>query len=58
MLLFSNVKELILVYGRCRPLSLELEYHDTVIMARREKIDFWMGCNNPKSVVLALERLD
>lgn len=55
MFFFRDVKELILIYRRCRPLSLELEYHDTIIMARRKKIDFWMGCNNPEAVVLALE---
>ena len=57
MLFFSNVEELILVYRRCRPLSLEFEHHNTIIVARCEEIDFWMRCNNPESVVFALEGL-
>lgn len=39
-------------------LSLELEYHNTCIMACGKQIYFWMCSNNPEPIIFSLERLD
>ena len=58
MLVLCDVEEIVLVDGRGGPLALELEDHDTVVVARSEEVDLGMGGDDPETVVFALEGLD
>ena len=58
MLLFVDIEEVVLVDGRCGPLAFQLEYHDSIVVASSEEVDFRMRCDCPEPVVLTLEGLD
>lgn len=57
LLLGDKVQFAILGESRCRPFSLKLENHDTIVVARSEEIDLRMSSDDPESIVFALERL-
>ena len=58
MLLLGDVEELVLVNSRGRALALQLEHHHTSIVTGGEQVHLRVGSNNPKSVLIPLERLD
>lgn len=57
MLLLGDVEQGVLVDGHCRPLALQFENHDTVIVTCSKKVDLWVCSNDPEAVVFALEAL-
>src|SRR5690625_4086845 len=50
LLLFRDIKHLILVYRRCGALALKFKDHNTSIVAGRKQVDLGMGSNHPESI--------
>lgn len=55
MLLLVDEEEVVLVDSRGGSLALQLEHHDSIIVSRREKVDFRVSRDNPKAIVLSLK---
>ena len=58
MLILCDVEQLVLVDSRRRTLSLELEDHNTSVMARREQVHLGVCSDNPESIKIALKGLN
>lgn len=58
MLLLRDIEELVLVHGGCGAFPLELEDHDSSVMAGCKQIDLGVGSNNPESIHIPLEGLN
>lgn len=57
MLLFCDIKEVVLMHSRGRAFPFELEDHDSIVVTCSEEIDFGVSCNNPETIVVAFEGL-
>ena len=57
MFLLSDIEQCILVYGRRWSFPLQLEHHDTIIMACSKQVNLRMCGEDPESIILSLEGL-